>query len=424
MPFLALSTMPHFTQAFGAVASRLRVFQPIISSSTSQKAGPFRQAGVLLFKHYVLPRAALQLAASLFAVQPFSAISSNRVSSSAVTRRRFLSEKRGLLNVNIGHPCIISVFTYGFADSSILKSFLNTVLELNGEQSIEEIQYLPRQSMFQSNPNPAFQTCFDVDVRCRTKSGRQILIEILDEFKHECDLKALIEQSRMLSRADADQNSKKRPKLTTSYNDKNTYWKVAEKLYTIVVTNKPVDFALLQSHYIGETVVQPFLVNNELRHVKQSDCRFGEIPNQIVFLLLNKLGPLHPGQLLTPFERWAHVFRDPALRKGMWRIPKTKRIKDVEALAGGVNEIHAYIDRLNMINLPLHVRQLYEHSVDYHNGAIDDLEERIHADVAERKQTALRMMNEGEPISKVAALTGFTVEVVARLRRDTQGGAD
>ncbi len=162
--------------------------------------------------------------------------------------------------------------------------------------------------------------------------------------------------------------------------------------------------------------MQPFLVNTELRHVKQSDCRFGETPNQIVFLLLDKLGPLHPGQLLTPFERWAHVFWDPALRKGIWRIPTTKKIKDVEALAGGVNEIHAYIDRLNMMNLPLHVRHLYEHYVNNHNDAIDDLEEHIYADIAERKRAALRMMNAGEPISKVAVLTGFTVELVESLR--------
>jgi hypothetical protein len=420
MPFLAASTMPHLTQTFGAVASRLRVFQPIVFS-TSRKAGSSRETGVFLLKHHVLPRAALQFAASLFAVRPFPAISSNRVSSSAVTRRRFLSEKKGLLDVDIGHPCINSVFTYGFSDSSILKCFLNTVLEFNGEQSIEEIQYLPYQGL--PRYQPTFQNGFTVDVRCRTKSGRQILIEIENEFMNEYELKALIEHSRMLSRADADQNSKKRPDLT-SYNDKNTYWKEVERLYTIVVTNKPVDFALLQSHYIGETVVQPFLVNNELRHVKQSDCRFGEIPNQIVFLLLDKLGPLHPGQLLTPIERWAHVFWDPELRKGIWRIPKTKEIKDVEALAGDVNEIHAYIDRLNMINLPLHVRYLYEHNVDYHNGAIDDIEERIHADVAERKRAALRMMDAGEPISKVAAETGFTVEVVERLWSDTQGDSD
>ena len=89
-----------------------------------------------------------------------------------------------------------------------------------------------------------------------------------------------------------------------------------------------------------------------------------------------------------------------------------------------MNEIHAYIDRLNMINLPLHVRYLYEHNVDYHNGAIDDIEERIHADVAERKRAALRMMDAGEPISKVAAETGFTVEVVERLWSDTQGDSD
>ncbi len=107
------------------------------------------------------------------------------------------------------------------------------------------------------------------------------------------------------------------------------------------------------------------------------------------------------------------------MRKGIWRIPKTKKIKDVEALAGGVNEIHAFIDRLNMINLPLSVRYFYEHSVDNHNDAIDDLEERIHADVAERKLTVFRMMNAGEPISKVAAETGFTVEVVERIWGNT-----
>lgn len=325
--------------------------------------------------------------------------------------------------MDIGHPCIGSVFAYGFADSGILKGFLNTVLDFSGEQSIEEIQYLPYQGLPQSNPNSAFQNCLILDVRCRTKSGRQILIEIENEFRNEYELKALIEHSRLLSRADADQNSKKRPELT-SYDDKNTYWKKVDRLYTIIVSNKPVDFALLQSHYIGETVVHPFLVNTQLRHVKQSDCRFGEIPNQIVFLLLDKLGPLHPGQLLTPVERWAHVFWDPALKKGMWRIPTTKEIEDVDALAGDVNEIHSYIDRLNMINLPLHVRDLYEHSVNYHNGCIDDLEERIYADVAERKLAALRMINAGKPISEIASLTGFTVEVVERFRRDTQDDAD
>jgi len=414
--------MLHFTQAFGAISSKLRAFQPIVSNA-SRAARLLCVADFPLFKCRVSPGVALLHPASLFALRSFhtlrGCIPSSRVPSSSDTRRRFRSDKERLFNVHIGHPWLDGAFLYGFADSSILKSFLNTVLELNGSQAIEEIQYLPYQDIFQTRPyypsDPVWH--FTLDVRCRTKSGSQVLIEIENNYRSEWDLKARIEHSRKLSLLDTDQNTEQRSgRAPDNYNDKSTYWKKVEKLYTIVITNnKSVDFSILsQSHYFGATVVQPFLVNPcELRHVRQSDRRFGEIPNQIVFLMLDKLSLPHPGQSLTPVERWAHVLWDPALRSGVWRIPTTKDIKDVEALAGDVNDIFAFIDRLNVINLPKYVTDQYAYSVNKHNQSIDALEENIREQ--RMKRTALRMKNAGKSSSEIASSMGLSVQDVENL---------
>ena len=281
------------------------------------------------------------------------------------------------MNVQIGHPCIDSIFQYGFADPGILKDFLNVVLQFDGAQAIEEISYLSR-TMPPVDPQSNAGNFCTVDVRCRAKSGRHFLIQMQNDFRSDYHVKALLEHSRMLSRLDIDQTTSDRFRRTAkNILDKNNFWKGVEGLYTIIVTNKSFPLSTLKSHYLSETVAEPFLVNPyELRHIKQLDRHLGDIPNQVVFLMLDKLKPPHPGQVLTPVERWAQVFQDPALRSGVATIPTTKRIKDVEALAGDVKSIRAFIDRLDVTKLPLHLRDNYDRVVNYNNGAMLDIQEK------------------------------------------------
>jgi hypothetical protein len=370
------------------------------------------------------------------------------------------------VNVQIAHPCLDSIFYYGFSDAEILKDFLNVVLQFDGAQAIEDITYL---SQILPSANPQAKSGieamsghqFTVDVRCRTKSGRHFLMEMQNDFRSDYHMKALVEHSRMLSRLDIDQITGDRTsRIAKNVVDKNKFWKGVEGLYTIIVTNKSFPLSTLKSHYCSETVAEPFLVNPyELRHVKQLDRHLGDIPNQVVFLMLDKLKPPHPGQVLTPVERWAHVFQDPALRSGVATIPTTKRIKDVEALAGDVKSIRAFIDRLDVTKLPIHLRDNYDRVVNYNNGAILDIQEKAiekgkkigkkdgeeigmkkgeeigmkkgeeigmkKGEEKGMKCVAERMLIEGSTISQIVKITGLSFEIVESLiSRKSQGNAD
>ena len=449
--------MALFTQAFRFVSSKRCLFQPIVANA-SKEISSIRQALPSL-KHWALPLVAIHPAASvrLFHTLRFC-VPSSRASSSVATPMFRSSVKKESLNVQIAHPCLDSIFHYGFADAEILKDFLNVVLQFDGAQAIEDITYLSQilpsaNPQATSGPEATSGHQFTVDVRCRTKSGRHFLMEMQNDFRSDYHMKALVEHSRMLSRLDIDQTTSDRSRRTAkNVVDKNKFWKGVEGLYTIIVTNKSFPLSTLKSHYFSETVAEPFLVNPyELRHVKQLDRHLGDIPNQVVFLMLDKLKPPHPGQVLTPVERWAHVFQDPALRSGVATIPTTKRIKDVEALAGDVKSIRAFIDRLDVTKLPIHLRDNYDRVVNYNNGAILDIQEKsiekgkkigmkkgeeigmkkgeeIGMKKGEEKGmkcVAERMLIGGSTISQIVKITGLSFEFVESLiSLKSQGNAD
>jgi hypothetical protein len=307
---------------------------------------------------------------------------SNRASSPVGTRKRRSSIKKECESVQIAHPCMDSIFRHGFSDPSILKEFLNAVLEFEGAAAIDQIIDLP--GAFPSNATQANSGyCFTVDVRCRTKSGRHLVIEMQNDFRNDYHVKALVEHSRMLSLLDKNQIAADRTnRAAKNVNDKNKFWKGVEGLYTIIVTNKRLSSKKLKSYYSGEAVMEPFVVNPyELRHAKQLDRHYGDIPIQIVFLMLGNLSPPLLGQVLTPVQRWAHALKDP-LRGGVTKIPKTKTIEDVDAVAGDVKAIRAFIERLDITKLPADVKESYEHSIDYldyHRGALIDIQNKATA---------------------------------------------
>ena len=129
-----------------------------------------------------------------------------------------------------------------------------------------------------------------------------------NDFRDDYHLKSLIEHSRMLSRLDTDQKTEdqsKRAEKGKKYED--WFWKGIQGIYAVVITNKAFPLTRMKSSYPTETIMEPLLVNPyELRHIKQLDRHYGDVPNQIVLLMLDNLKK-SVSELSSSIERWAYL---------------------------------------------------------------------------------------------------------------------
>jgi predicted transposase/invertase (TIGR01784 family) len=122
--------------------------------------------------------------------------------------------------------------------------------------------------------------------------------------------------------------------------------------------------------------MEPFLVNTyELRHVRQLERHFGDIPNQIVLLMMDCLDK-EASDLTSPIERWAYVFKDKNMKSGAAKIHETKTIEEPEVIAGEDAAILAFFDRLNIKNVPQGLKERYVREIQYFNDSILDIREQ------------------------------------------------
>ena len=273
--------------------------------------------------------------------------------------------------------------------------------------------------MASSDPMSALGYHFTVDVRCRTKEGRHFLVEMQNDFRDDYHLKSLIEHARMLSRLDTDQNMGDQAQRAESNKlDTKKFWKGIQGLYAIVITNKAFPLSRVKSYYAPEPVMEPLLVNPyELRHTKQLDRHYGDVPNQIVLLMLDNLNK-SAKELTTPIERWAYLFKDPSLRTGVKKILETKDIQDPEIVAGSDRAITAFIDRVNVKNLPQEVRDRYIRALNYCNTTIVDIEDKATERGIEQgiEKVARNLLKDGMSVEAVARNTGLSEEQIKKLK--------
>ena len=261
-------------------------------------------------------------------------------------QKRFFSDQRGTKTVKIGNPCIDGIFQYGFDSTTALKGFLNTVLDFEGKKSIRSIEYLNKDLP----SSDRFGYHFTVDVRCRTEEGHHFLIEMQNDFRDDYHMKSLIEYARMLSRLDTTQSHEDQERRSQrNKNDTSKFWKGIEGIYAIVITNKGFSSSQMKKFYPEEPLMEPSLVNRyELRHTEKLGRRYGDIPSQIVLVMLDNMNKSQEN-LSSSIERWAYVFKDSSMRSGSnKKIQETKEIIDPELLAGGDQAISEFIDRVNM----------------------------------------------------------------------------
>ncbi len=332
----------------------------------------------------------------------------------------------GTSALNICNPCIDSVFRYGFEEPRILCSFLNAVLDFEGDQCIDSIEHLS-QELPSSDPSSVFSYRFTVDVRCRSKNGRHFIIEIQNDFRDDYHLKCLVEHCRMIGRLDTAQTFEQQSQRSKqNSNDKLKFWKDIEGLYTIVMTNKSFPVTRCKSQYARESLMEPFLVSTyELRHIKQLDRHFGDTPNQIILLMMDCLEKA-AADLTSSIERWAYVFKDKNMRSGAATIHETKRIEEPAVIAGGDVAILAFFDRLNIENVPHSLRERYIREIHHFNCSIMDIREQGREQGLEEgreqgreqgyieglREVAVNLLKSGMHVQDISSLTGLTEDQI------------
>lgn len=347
-------TIPHtpmFFQRSFSSSRLLSLYEPLVTPS--------------------VPLVAMKTDVRPFSSRSFSSISLGRYNAFPLTYnshfstpRRFFSDRVSEHNVRrIGNPCIDGVFQYGFESPIALKGFLNTVLGFEGGKSIQSVEYLKR-DMPAADPTSSLGYHFTVDVRCRTIEGQHFLVEMQNDFRDDYHLKSLIEHSRMLSRLDIDQTIEdKDQRFENNIKDANRFWKSIQGIYTVVITNKGFPLSRMKSSYQTEPVMEPLLVNAyELRHVEYLDRHYGDVPNQIVLLMLDNLKKPVSGSS-SLIERWAYLFKDSSMRSGVKKIQETKEIEDPEIIVGQDEAIREFIETVDIEHLPLEIRDRYLRAV-------------------------------------------------------------
>jgi hypothetical protein len=339
-------------------------------------------------------------------------ISSSLLSSVAPLRCHGSDDGASVLK--ICNPCIDAVFRYAFEEPRILCSFLNAALDFEGDQCIDSIEYLS-QELPSSDPSSDFSYRFTVDVRCRSKNGHHFLIEMQNDFRDDYHLKCFVEHCRMIGQLDTAQTLEDQSQRSEqNSHDRLKFWKGIQGLYTIVITNKSFPITRCKSQYADEPLMEPFLVNTyELRHIKQLERHFGDIPNQIILLMMDRLEK-KAADLTSSIERWAYVFKDKSMRSGACKIHETKTIEEPAVIAGDDGAILAFFDRLNIKNVPHSVRERYVREVRYFNGSILDIREqgREQGYIEGLRVVAENMLKSGMPVQNVISLTGLTEDQI------------
>jgi hypothetical protein len=326
--------------------------------------------------------------------------------------------------VSIGNPCIDGVFQYGLNDSFIASQFLNSILDLKDGACITDVMFLPR-DLPSSDPLAAVGYNFTVDARCQTQDGRHFLVEMQNDFRSDYHLKALIEHSRMIGRIDLEQTRRVRaeePKAEEARPTSRKFWHDVQGIYSIVITNKVFAASRFKAIYPTEPLMEPDLTNvYELRNVRWLNRHYGDIPNQIVLLMLANLKE-RPLRELSSVERWAYLFQDKGLRYGARRIEEVKEIEDPEEVAAGDKAIERFIQRLDLRHLPQEVVDRYHSAIQYYNDTIVDIEEKgMTKGIAkgEKKKAidiAKKMLKRNRPIEEIMEDTELTREEVEAIR--------
>lgn len=162
------------------------------------------------------------------------------------------------------------------------------------------------------------------------------------------------------------------------------------------------------------------LINRyELRHTDHLHRHYGDIPSQIILLMLDNLKKTSPKDLTSPIERWAWVFKDSSLRSGAnTRLSETKEIIDPQSVIGEDQALGEFIDRVNVDKLPLEIRERYTRQLRDYNECIIDIQGKAHEEGEKAKtlKIARTMLLRSFDIKTIQEMTGLSLDEIQSLQ--------
>ena len=157
-------------------------------------------------------------------------------------------------------------------NETVAKGFLRVVLELE----VDTITYLDT-SLPSTSPSGRD---FTVDVLCDLSDGRQVLLEMQNDYRRDYSQKALVELSRLIgqwdtksSTAQADDSHRGSVLQGTE-----SFWKNIHQVIVLVITNKEFSHSATKQHFNGESLVEPEIINTyRLMHDKHAQRHYGDV---------------------------------------------------------------------------------------------------------------------------------------------------
>ena len=287
------------------------------------------------------------------------------------------------------------VFKDFFGDKSskqILESFINSVLELEGDEIIEIEEFLdPRKMRVEVGKPSTF-----VDLSVKTRGGERYIIE-MQTYNHDGFDKRLLYYlgkdytEQIEYQYHHPQEKKKRKKLIG--------WSDLPKVHVVAI----IDFHRDQKEKNGilnhRAVVETYRFQPEIS--ASNNHIFDHWKATIVDLKKFKSKPVN--KLKTDKDIWIHILNDaPSLKK-----------EEREALKKDPVFQRA-IERLEMLSSDPKTRKAFESSV---NDQRDHLAILDAADKNARNQIALKMLKRKRPIKEIAEDTGLSAEEIKALKK-------
>ena len=291
------------------------------------------------------------------------------------------------------------VFKDFFGDKSskqILESFINSVLELEGDDIIEIEEFLdPRKMRVEVGKPSTF-----VDLSVKTRGGERYIIE-MQTYNHDGFDKRLLyylgkDYTEQIEYQYHHPQEKKKSKKLIGWSD-------LPKVHVVAI----IDFHRDQKEKNGilnhRAVVETYRFQPEIS--ASNNHIFDHWKATIVDLKKFKSKPVN--KLKTDKDIWIHILNDaPSLKK-----------EEREALKKDPVFQRA-IERLEMLSSDPKTRKAFESSVNDqrdHLAVIDAAENKGRKE--EKQQIALALLKQKLPIKQIAEATGLSVEEIKTLKK-------
>lgn len=268
---------------------------------------------------------------------------------------------------DILNPCLDFGFKTALKDPLVAKEFLNTILKLDGDDAIAELEYVD--PALKSSAPLGYQ--FTVDVLCHSKKGEHFLIEMQNDYREDYADKVFVEFSRLAGRTDIDQlQARCEKRARTGESIRGKFWEYIKRIIAVVITNKDFPQTKMKSGFPAQSVKEPEIVNTyTIAHTADPTRRLGNIDSRIVLVTLANL-TVEQATLASDEDRWLYAFLDPKAKTGRAKLDAYKRISDLDLVAGNSEGLKQFYRILKTSNFTGEELTDYTSSVTAFNSAM------------------------------------------------------